>query len=133
VSSPAATAPRFTHRSRVTNGSQGFLAADGRSREARLLRDREQQFAEPMGGLSGLTVAERTQVQAAAALSVRLEEVRCGLARGAPGITDEDLVRLANGLSRAMAAIERYASRRTLETPRRGVAAYLATRGMAAE
>lgn len=89
------------------------MAADGRSREARLLRDRERDLAEPLGGLDGLTTSERSHVATAAVLSVRLERVRSGLAAGAAGITDEDLVRLANGLARALAVLDRLVGKRT--------------------
>lgn len=101
----ASTLP--TTRSRVSNGSQPFLAADGRSAAARLLKDREAEFARPLGGLSALTLAERSKVEAAAVLSVRLETARSAVARGEQCATDEDLIRLTNGLSRALGALDK--------------------------
>lgn len=119
---------KLTTRSRLTNGSRAFLAADGRTREARLLRDREEELAKPLGGLEALALADRAKVEAAALLSVRLEIVRSALASGAAGMSDEDLVRLTNGLSRAMAALDKLAATKARKTERRGVHAYLAAR-----
>ena len=96
-------------RSRVSNGSKRFVGVDGRGRDARRLRDLEIDLAAPLGGLPSLSSAERMRVQSAAALSLRLEEVRSGLARGSRDVTDEDLVRLSNGLSRELSAIDKLA------------------------
>jgi hypothetical protein len=108
MSRTAIADPSAFNRSRVSNGSRAFMAADGRSRGARLLRDREREFAEPFGGLAVLSVTDRRHVEAAAILSVRLEAVRCGLARGEPGIADDALVRLTNGLARALSALQKH-------------------------
>lgn len=86
-------------------------------------------MAAPLGGMDGLAVANRAKVEAAALLSVRLEEVRSGLARGEPGITDEDLVRLTNGLGRSMAALDKLAVARSRPTGDRPLQAFLARRG----
>lgn len=86
-------------------------------------------MAAPLGGMDGLAVANRAKVEAAALLSVRLEEVRSGLARGEPGITDEDLVRLTNGLGRSMAALDKLAVTRSRPTGDRPLQAFLARRG----
>lgn len=114
TSSPVA--PRSPQaRSALSNGKRAFVAADGRSREARLLRDREHELAEPFGGLEGLATPVRLRVSVAAALSVRLEQVRSQMASGVASASDEDLVRLANGLGRELAALERLASKRKPE------------------
>lgn len=97
-------------RSAVTNGTRRFGAADGRSRNARRLRDLEHDLAAPLGALATLAPSERMRVQSAAALSLRLEDVRSGLARGSRDVSDEDLVRLSNGLARELSAIDRLAT-----------------------
>lgn len=69
-------------------------------------------------------------MQSAAALSLRLEVVRSGLARGASDCSDEDLVRLSNGLSRELAALERLAAARAKAkgSGQSALAEYLASR-----
>ena len=127
-----ATAPKPAYnRSRVTNGTRAFMSADGLTSEARLLRDREREFAEPFGGLDGLSLSHRSKVEAAAMLSVRLEVVRSGLASGAHGITDEDLTRLTNGLSRALAALDKLTGAAPT-TGRAALEAHMRARGEAA-
>ena len=91
-----------TTRCALTNGKRPFLAADGRSPQGRLLRDREHELAEPLGGLKALDLGNRLKVQAAALLSVRLELARSELARGESMTTDQDLVRISNALSREL-------------------------------
>lgn len=109
------TAPAFlpSSRSALTNGSRAFLSANGSSATARLLRDREIELAAPLGGLEGLALGDRLKVEATALLSVRLEVVRSALARGEAGVSDEDLVRLTNGLARAQAWLDKAAVART--------------------
>jgi hypothetical protein len=67
--------------------------------------------------LAGLTPTERIRVQIGAALSVRLEQVRGGLARGDLDVTDEDLIRLSNGLGRGLSALDRLAAARRKAKP----------------
>jgi hypothetical protein len=119
-------------RARVSNGTRRFADADGRSAGARLLRDREHALAEPLGGLAVLSSAERLRVQTAAALSVRLEQVRGALARGDLTISDEDLVRLSNGLTRELSALDKLAAAKRKAKPLGGdLAAYLASKAAA--
>jgi GAF domain-containing protein len=106
-----------------------FAGVDGRSAPARRLRDIEAQLAEPLGGVASLTPVERGRVQAAAALSVRLEAVRSALAAGDCVASDEDLTRLANTLSRALAQLERLvAAKRRASNPASSLADYLASK-----
>jgi hypothetical protein len=105
------TVPRpLNVRTAFSNGKRAFLQADGRSREGRLLIDREREFGAMIGNT--LNVSERTRVQAAAVLSVRLELARSELARGAQGTTADDLVRMSNALRRELAGIEAIAAGR---------------------
>lgn len=99
-------------RTALTNGKRAFLAGDGRSRGGRLLTDRERAFAAPLGGMGALTLIERTRVQAAALLSVRLEMARSAMASGSDDVSDEDIVRLVNGLGREISALDEIAARR---------------------
>ena len=109
-------------------------AWDGRTRAARLLKQTEANLAAPLGAVAALSPAERLSVRNAAALSVRLEAVRSGLANGMAGITDEDLLRLSNGLSRALATLDRLAAaRRKAATPPSPLRAYLEGRARRAE
>jgi threonine aldolase len=119
-------------RAKVSNGTKRFAAADGRSAGARLLRDREHALAEPLGGLAALSSAERLRVQTAAALSVRLEQIRSALARGDLVLSDEDLVRLSNGLTRELSALDKLAAAKRKAKPSGGdLAAYLASKAAA--
>lgn len=122
-SDPAARSPAT--RAAVSNGSRRFSAADGRSAGARLIRDREHELAESLGGLAGLTPADRLRVQSAALLSCRLEELRSASARGDAATTDEDLVRIGNAVARALAALERLATARRAKPAGSALAAYL--------
>jgi hypothetical protein len=105
---PAARSPAT--RAAVSNGSRRFADADGRSAGARLIRDRELELSEPLGGLAALSPADRLRVQSAALLSCRLEELRSAAARGDSDVSDEDLVRVAGAVARALAALERLAA-----------------------
>lgn len=95
----------------LTNGKRPFLAADGRSPQGRLLRDREHELAAPLGGLADLSLGDRLRVQAAALLSVRLELARSEVARGESTTTDQDIVWISNSLSRELAELEEAAVR----------------------
>ncbi|HEY2707554.1 MAG TPA: hypothetical protein VGI95_05825 [Caulobacteraceae bacterium] len=87
-----------------------FAAADGRRSDALRLRNQEIALAEALGGLAGLSPPELLRVRNAAALSVRLEQVRSALARGDLAVSDQDLVRLSNVLSRELSALDRLAA-----------------------
>jgi hypothetical protein len=93
-----------------------FAGADGRRSEALRLRNREIELADALGGLAALSPADRVRVQSAAALSDRLEQVRSGLARGDLAMSDQDLVRLSNVLSRELSALDRLAAARRKAT-----------------
>lgn len=106
-----------TARCAFSNGKRPFLAADGRSPQGRLLRDREHELAAPLGGMKALGLVDRLKVQAAALLSVRLELARSELARGESMTTDQDLVRISNALGRELADLEEITSRRGSHAP----------------
>src|SRR5438270_12634934 len=93
-------------RCALSNGSRLFLAADGRSPQARLLRDREHDLSAPLGGLVALKLNVRLKVQAAALLSVRLELARSEFARGEHITSDTDLARITDALSCQLAALD---------------------------
>lgn len=97
-------------RAALSNGRRAFLRADGRTREGRLLIDREREFAAALG--DNLNVAERARVQTAAILSVRIEMARSEFARGESQTSAEDLVRMSNALNRELAAIAMLAEER---------------------
>jgi len=127
TSNAAATANRSPRiRSAVTNGSKRLADVDGRGRDARRLRDLEHDFAAPLGGLATLAAPARLRVQSAAALALRLEQARGGLARGDAVMGDEDLIRLANAVGLELAALERLAVK--AKPPAPSLADYLASK-----
>lgn len=71
-----------TTRSKVTNGSRLFLSADGRSSEARRLRDLVDDLAAPLGGMAKLDEAMAQRVRTCAVISVQLELMSAAVARG---------------------------------------------------
>ena len=82
---PAAIAARPpATRSRVSNGRRRFLGADGRSTEARRLRDLVDELSQPMGGWSKLDAVMAQRVRTCAAVSLQLELMTAAMARGEP-------------------------------------------------
>jgi hypothetical protein len=96
----------------VAKRSKRFAGVDGRSAGARRLKDLEAELAAPLGGLPALAPAERLSVQSAALLTRRLEQLRSAMADGDLGASDEDLIRVANALARAVVALDRLAAAR---------------------
>ncbi len=82
---------------------------DGRFRAAKALKQAEINLAQPLGGLAVLTPAELMIVRSAASLSLRLEQVRTGLAKGDATTSDADHVRISNSLARTISEIDRLA------------------------
>ncbi|MFC3078200.1 hypothetical protein ACFODL_08900 [Phenylobacterium terrae] len=109
------TAPALTNRSKVSNGSRLFASADGRTREARLLRDRERELAAPLGGIGNLSPAAQVRVETAAVLWCTLEQARSAVARGERDF-EADVVRLSNALGRELKALERLAAKQQAQT-----------------
>lgn len=88
-----------TNRCAKTNGRRRFLnGVDGRSVEARRLRDVQLEYERELG--STLTLGQRALIEQAATLTLRAEQLACDAVRGA--INDDDLVRNANALARVL-------------------------------
>jgi hypothetical protein len=88
-------------RSRVSNGSKLVAGVDGRSAEARRLRDLLISFADDCGGAASLTQAQRVLIDRAADLTMRAEKLQAAMLRG-EDISDEQLTRISNALSRML-------------------------------
>jgi hypothetical protein len=93
-------------RSRVTNGGKMIAGVDGRSAEARRYRDLCMSFADDLGGAAGLTESQRALVRQAAALTVQSEKLQGALLRG-EDVSDEQMTRVANSLSRTLQRLGR--------------------------
>ncbi len=91
------------NRSSVSNGTKLWPPGiDGRTREARRWRDAHADLAEALGHEP--TVAERALLRRAASLTVACERLDADLAAGEP-VDPDRLVRLSNGLGRALMAL----------------------------
>ncbi len=71
--SPRSPGKKPTARSRVTNGSELLVGADGRSRYARRLRDVIDAYGRDCGDTGDLTSARRALIRRAATLTVECE------------------------------------------------------------
>jgi hypothetical protein len=120
VSSPA-------QRSRVTNGRL-LEGIDGRSAEARRLRDLCQAYASPFGGLAALGPGEAALVRELAAQTVLSEQKASAIARG-ENVNLEDAVRIANTLQRLLARLDRRSKALTPKGP--SLASYLGAKASA--
>jgi hypothetical protein len=103
-------------RSRVTNGSKMLAGIDGRSAEARRFRDLCLSFANDLGGAPGLTESQRALVRQAAALTVQSEKLQAAMIRG-EDVSDEQMTRVANSLSRTLHRLGRKRVGRKLTVP----------------
>jgi hypothetical protein len=124
--SPASSAKKPEARSRVTNGKELLANIDGRSTEARRFRDLCSSFADDLGGVAGLTEAQRALVKQAAALVVQSETMAGAAIRGEP-VSDEQMTRIANTLGRTVDRLEKLGLKRRV-TARLSVPEYLAAR-----
>jgi hypothetical protein len=88
-------------RSRITNGSKLVAAVDGRSAEARRYKDLAVSLADDLGGVAGLTEAQRALVRQAAGTIVQSEKLQGAVLRG-EDVDLEQLTRLSNALSRML-------------------------------
>jgi hypothetical protein len=86
-------------RSAVSNGSKMLDGADGRSKQARRLRDLINDFTTELGG-GDLSPVEAMLVRNAAMSAMKSEEQQAKMAAGGD-VTDEDAVRVGNMCSRA--------------------------------
>jgi hypothetical protein len=114
--SPASSARKPTARSRVTNGKELLANIDGRSTEARRYRDLCLSFADDLGGAAGLTESQRALVRQAAALSVQSEKLQAAMIRG-EDVSDEQMTRVANSLSRTLSRLGRKRAPAKLSVP----------------
>jgi hypothetical protein len=121
VSSPA-------QRSRVTNGKRLLEGIDGRSAEARRLRDLCQAYASPFGGLAALGPGDAALVRELAAQTVLSEQKASAIARG-ENVNLEDAVRIANTLQRLLARLDRRSKALTPKGP--SLASYLGAKASA--
>lgn len=69
-------------RSRVTNGRELFVEADGRTAWGRRLRDLIEAHASDLGGVGGLSEAQRSLIRRASTIELRLEQLEGDLAQG---------------------------------------------------
>jgi hypothetical protein len=97
---------------------------DGRSAEARRYRDLAMSFADDLGGAAVLTEAQRALVFQAAALSVQSEKLQAAMIRG-EDVSDEQMTRVANSLSRLVGKLEKVGLRRRSKAPAFSVADFL--------
>jgi hypothetical protein len=77
---------------------------DGRTRSARRFRDLFDSFAAQLGGIAGLTEADRSLARMAATLQLKSEEMQEAAAQGLE-VDAEQLVRVANSLSRVLSKL----------------------------
>lgn len=108
LSSSAAVVERsLKTRSVMSNGRRLHPRnIDGRSTEARRFRDLVESFADGLGGLEGLTEAERSLVRSCALLTIEAERLQAKAASG-EAIDDEALTRVSNSQARLLAALRR--------------------------
>jgi hypothetical protein len=74
---------------------------NGNSLGARRLRELAAQLADDLGGVDRLSEPVKIQIRQAAALTVEAEQMQARIARG-EAINHEDMVRIANSLSRML-------------------------------
>ena len=104
----ARAAPRVPGRdarSAITNGKK-LLPWNGRSAQARRLKDLILAFAEPLGGFERLAEFEKAMIRNAASMTVTLEDLQARVAQG-ERIDLEQLTRLSNSQARALATLRK--------------------------
>jgi hypothetical protein len=91
-------------RSAISNGTRLHRrgrGTDGRTRDAKRFRDLFDAFANSLGGLAGLSEADRSLARMAATLQLRAEAMQADAAKGLD-IDAEQLVRVSNSLARVL-------------------------------
>jgi hypothetical protein len=121
---PATANRPLTVRSAVSNGTKMLKGVDARSATARRFRDLVDDFTRDLGGEDVLTVADRTLIRQAAAITLQVEQLQAAIIRGEP-VDEDKLIRLSGTARRCLAGI------RKRERPAPRLADYLATRGAA--
>lgn len=114
-------------RSRMSNGSCSLLPGiDGRSERARRYRDLAMAFSDELGGEAAMSEADKAAVRLAAGLTVLSEDMAARIVRGET-VDQEQVVRIGNSVSRALATLRRQRAKRA---PAAGpdLATYLAER-----
>lgn len=106
--------PSKTNRSRCSNSPLALPGLDGRSAEARRFRDLVLSFAEPLGGVDGLSEENASLVRQAASITMANEAIQSAAVRG-EHVDAEQVVRLTNALTRVLAALR--ARRRVKKEP----------------
>jgi hypothetical protein len=96
--------PMSTTRSRITNGKSLLANIDGRTADARRYRDLAASLADDLGGVAGLTEAQRALVRQAAAMIVQSEKLQGAVLRGEL-VDVEQLTRLANAATRILSRL----------------------------
>ncbi|HEV2596251.1 MAG TPA: hypothetical protein VGU01_13735 [Sphingomicrobium sp.] len=130
VRSPAKAATKPQGKSRVSNGSALLSGADGRSTWARRFRDLISLHVADLGGAEVASVAEKSIVRRAAAITVELERLEAKFAKdGQACVEDLDLYqRAAGNLRRLLEAVGLERKQRDV-TP--SLTSYLASRAAA--
>lgn len=95
-------------RSRLTNRPFALPGVSGNSAEGRYYRDLCLEYASEIGDPATLSEADATLVRAAAGLAVEAARLQARIVRG-EAVDHEQLVRVSNSLTRALAAIRRKA------------------------
>ncbi|MFI4935204.1 MAG: hypothetical protein ACHP7N_11330 [Caulobacterales bacterium] len=115
-------------RSRVGNGKVLVEGVDGRSAQARRLRDVIADLTADLGG--DLGEAERLQVRAVAGLVVHGEHLTADMLNGRD-VDSEQLTRVSNSAARLLAALKRNRQRRAPPAATPTLAEYLAAKRQA--
>jgi hypothetical protein len=109
--SPAPGAPRSKRsavlRSKTTNGTRVFaIGGDGRGAWTRRWRDLHEAHVEDLGGVDGLSEAQKSLCRRCAAIEVQLEQIEASMSLGAAEMADLDLYnRLTGNLRRLFETI----------------------------
>jgi len=94
-------------RNAVSNGSRLHRRGiDGRTRPAKRFRDVFESFAASLGGMAGLSEADRALARTAASLAVKAETMQAEVAAGGE-VDAEQLVRVSNSLSRVLGRLRK--------------------------
>ena len=91
---------KSTNASRVTNGSRRFMHGDGRSRNARRLRDLESEYLGPLPSPVPVPPRVRALARRCAVTSLTIEVEEAKLASEDAGFDSDCLLRAVSALSR---------------------------------
>jgi hypothetical protein len=109
--------PKLRHRAAVTNGSLLLPGADGRSAMARRWKDLVELLKKEVSPDGDeLTTPQMILVKQAALVALRIEQLQADAVSGAD-ISDDDIVRLSNALSRLFTALAKQWAGKPKSTP----------------